>query len=235
MKKWTSQEETLATEMLKSGKTYEYIATFLERTPKSVKVKFLKLGLSFRNISKEINEKFCECCGNTIVNNGIKFCSSSCSAKINNSLFPKRGKVKEEVSCLSCGAKTTNENSFCCGICKRKYELDKNILAWKNGEEIGYSGKDIKLKKFIRNHLIYLSENKCSQCGWNKIHPITGKVPLEINHIDGDAKNCRESNLEVLCANCHSLTPNFRALNKNSSRKNRSLVSESNRISKLQI
>ena len=67
------------------------------------------------------------------------------------------------------------------------------------------------------------SEFKCSKCGWNEIHPTTGKVPLQVNHIDGDAKNGEESNLEVLCPNCHSLTHNFGRLNKNGTRTNRHL------------
>lgn len=46
----------------------------------------------------------------------------------------------------------------------------------------------------------------------------TGKIPLEVNHIDGNAKNNIEENLELLCPNCHSLTHNFRNLNKKSAR-----------------
>ena len=48
---------------------------------------------------------------------------------------------------------------------------------------------------------------------------MTGHVPLEIDHIDGDAENNIETNLRVLCPNCHSLTPHFRNLNKGKGRK----------------
>ena len=65
---------------------------------------------------------------------------------------------------------------------------------------------------------IYLIEQhgkeECWKCGWDEVHPVTGKVPLELNHIDGDWRNGTLENLEVICPNCHSLTPNFRALNR---------------------
>ena len=60
------------------------------------------------------------------------------------------------------------------------------------------------------------SDNKCQICGWNKINPVTGLVPLEIHHIDGNYLNNAKDNLQVLCPNCHSLTPNFKSLNSSS-------------------
>jgi len=48
-------------------------------------------------------------------------------------------------------------------------------------------------------------ERKCQVCGWDKIHPITGEPPLHVHHIDGDATNNSEDNLQLLCPNCHSL------------------------------
>lgn len=59
---------------------------------------------------------------------------------------------------------------------------------------------------------------QCSFCGWHKKHPTTGNVPLEIDHVDGNAENNQEKNLRLLCPNCHSLTPSFRNLNKNKGR-----------------
>ncbi len=59
---------------------------------------------------------------------------------------------------------------------------------------------------------------RCSRCGWNKKNTNTGKVPLEVDHIDGIADNNSEDNLRLLCPNCHALTPNFRNLNKGKGR-----------------
>lgn len=42
------------------------------------------------------------------------------------------------------------------------------------------------------------------ELGMDKIHPITGEPPLHVHHIDGDATNNSEDNLQLLCPNCHS-------------------------------
>ena len=52
-------------------------------------------------------------------------------------------------------------------------------------------------------------------CGWSQVHSITNKVPIQLEHIDGNSDNNKLSNLKLLCPNCHSLTPTYGALNKN--------------------
>jgi hypothetical protein len=50
---------------------------------------------------------------------------------------------------------------------------------------------------------------KCVKCGWAKISP-DGRLPLELDHINGDSRDNRFKNLRILCPNCHSLTPTYR-------------------------
>lgn len=45
-------------------------------------------------------------------------------------------------------------------------------------------------------------EPKCSKCGYDTARIIDGKVPLILNHIDGDVKNWKLDNLEFMCYNC---------------------------------
>jgi DNA-directed RNA polymerase subunit L len=71
----------------------------------------------------------------------------------------------------------------------------------------------------LKRYLTSKFGDECSQCQWSKKHPITGNTPLEIDHMDGDAGNNIESNLRLLCPNCHALTPHFRNLNRGSGRK----------------
>lgn len=48
-------------------------------------------------------------------------------------------------------------------------------------------------------------------------------IPLELDHIDGNAGNNRLDNLRLLCPNCHALTPTHKAKNKGSGRSSRGL------------
>ena len=78
------------------------------------------------------------------------------------------------------------------------------------------------LQKNLSCHVTrYLREkyaNGCALCGWNAIRIVTGKIPLEIDHIDGNPDNNSENSLRVICPNCHSLTATFRNLNKGKGR-----------------
>ncbi len=92
------------------------------------------------------------------------------------------------------------------------------ITRWKNGKENGMRG-ETAISAHIRHYLFEKYHCSCCKCGWNKVHPKTKKVPLEVNHIDGNHKNNKEVNLELLCPNCHSLTENYRSLNTGNGRK----------------
>ena len=85
------------------------------------------------------------------------------------------------------------------------------------GKESGVVGTN-DISKRIKRYLFEKYNDSCQICGWNKVNPYTGKVPLQIHHIDGDCKNNRPENLQLLCPNCHSLTENFGSRNKNCTR-----------------
>jgi len=63
--------------------------------------------------------------------------------------------------------------------------------------------------------------DKCAKCGWGEINTYTNKIPLEIEHIDGNYKNNNEENLILLCPNCHSLTSTYKGANRNYGRRQR--------------
>jgi len=63
-----------------------------------------------------------------------------------------------------------------------------------------------------------LFENKilkpiCGLCGWAK-RSIDGRIPVELDHINGDHYDNRIENLRILCPNCHSLQSTHRGRNK---------------------
>jgi 5-methylcytosine-specific restriction endonuclease McrA len=53
----------------------------------------------------------------------------------------------------------------------------------------------------------------CELCGWAQ-HASDGRVPIELDHINGDRFDNRLENLRILCPNCHSLQPTHRGLNR---------------------
>lgn len=116
--------------------------------------------------------------------------------------------------CLNCGKELkTYQMKFCSHQCQADYAQDEYILSWKNGDVDGRVGQN-EMSKRIRNYMLAKADYKCERCGWGEINESTGKIPLQVHHIDGDYRNCTEENLQVLCPNCHSLTPNFGSLNR---------------------
>ena len=149
------------------------------------------------------------------------FCSQSCGAS-----YSQRGRKRKPTPtfvCAYCGVENVGKKGkYCNSVCNAESKKF-DISAWLKGEITGETF--LGCSRAIKQYLLDQCDHKCPKCGWGETHPTTGTIPLELNHIDGDSKNNRPENLEILCPNCHSLTPNFRALNKKSSRTHRGLRS----------
>jgi len=150
-------------------------------------------------VDKRASSKVCKCdnCRKQKKFKGLIYCLHC------NKLIPKRKRAK-----------------FCSQKCKNTYTRNLYITEWKNGN---ISGNDIggTLSSIVRRYIFDKYNSKCQKCGWSEIHSLTGKIPLQINHIDGNYLNSKEENLELMCPNCHSLTPNYGSLNRGFGRKNR--------------
>jgi len=61
--------------------------------------------------------------------------------------------------------------------------------------------------KKIKQRIIFeaLIEEKCNKCGFNERRVLDLKIPLILNHKDGNLKNFHLDNLEFLCYNCSFL------------------------------
>ena len=147
-----------------------------------------------------------------------KYCSRSCAAKWRCSQGIGGRQKGPSKLCVVCKVHPVNRNSVrCCSSkCYGIFKKERLLLRWKDGKisgNVGY-GRGLAVSPSIRRYLIEKSDNRCSVCGWCEIHPITKKVPLTIDHIDGNSQNSSEENLRVLCPNCHSLTPSYGGLNR---------------------
>ena len=224
MKKWDDDEIKIAIKLCRDGLKYEEIAEKLKRTKKSIKVKLNKLGYIL-NPDVNYEEVICGNCGNkfkSLKNENRKYCSKSCSAIVNNKLFHKRIKTNERKrkeyharkknNCLNCNKITTN--IFCSQICQHEYKRNEIFKKIENGDT-SFSHKQYKA------YLIYKYGEKCMKCGWSEINPLTNKIPIELEHKDGNSENHNLNNLELLCPNHHSLTPTYGALNKGNGRTKR--------------
>lgn len=156
----------------------------------------------------------CQCdCGNqkeiktgNLTRGATKSCGCICSTT---------GKIKEKY-CLNCGKELhKGQYKYCSNACQQEYKRKEYIEKVVNGEESGLkkSGNTTKISDSIRTYLFKKYNNKCQKCGWGEINPTTGKCPLEIHHKDGNRNHNDLDNLELLCPNCHSLTPNYKYLN----------------------
>jgi len=201
-KKWKNEELEQAINLLRSGKNFKDIALELERTAKAVKVMLNKNGYSYLLEQKE--KRKCLNCGkeiNTTKKSEKKFCDNSCAAKYNNH---KRKKTR---LCLNCGKELScNQKKFCSNICGSLYRRKMVFEKIENG--------DFSLpERNYKNYLIHKHGNKCMECGWNKTNKYSNKIPIDLEHIDGNSNNNDLKNLKLLCPNCHSLTPTHKGLN----------------------
>lgn len=89
------------------------------------------------------------------------------------------------------------------GIGKPLFSLEQILI-------VNSSFQSHKLK--VRLFKAGIKIKRCEECGWAK-KAEDGRIPLELDHINGDSHDNRLENLRILCPNCHSLKSTHRGLN----------------------
>ena len=124
-------------------------------------------------------------------------------------------------NCLNCGKEPQRSYyKYCSNVCQNDFQYREYIRRWKSGDIIGLQSLGI-VSSHIKRYLREKFDNKCCECGWNKVNLITHVVPLVADHIDGNWRNNSEDNLRLICPNCDSLTATYAGLNRGNGRINR--------------
>lgn len=130
---------------------------------------------------------------------------------------------KPRENCPVCGKETARAgHKYCSNACQIEYQFQSYIERWKAGKESGLKTIGVVARP-VKRYLRRKFGNKCCLCGWSKVNPKTGMVPLVAHHINGNWRNNTESNLRLLCPNCDSLTPTYAGLNKGKSKRIRTI------------
>lgn len=214
--------EGLVLGLLKKGLSYKEISLELknvfgvEKTVGSVRSLCFRKGersSTYYKDSKILTK--CLNCGCDILDlkcHNRKFCSKYCSGSFNNSNKEKgHWRKKKDVECLNCGKMVRFK--YCNPNCQRSYERRSIFSRIENGE--------IFSSNICKTYLINKYGDKCMECGWCEVNKKTGKIPINLEHVDGDSSNNRLENLKLLCPNCHSLTETYGSLNKGRGRSER--------------
>ena len=123
--------------------------------------------------------------------------------------------------CLYCNKPLVGRQKvFCSNKCQSEKRYLDWVERWRSDQSAAIRG-EYQVSNYLKRYLLEKYDYKCSLCGWSKINPYSGTLPLEVEHIDGNFLNNNEDNLMILCPNCHSLTKNYKGANKGLGRKAR--------------
>jgi hypothetical protein len=133
--------------------------------------------------------------------------------------------VKLQRTCANgCGrAIRANAMHYCSHNCRNGHYRTRVIALWLDGA----LPPRATMLSVLRAHLIETAGRQCQRCGWGVRNPYSGRLPLEIEHVDGDWSNDAPNNLIVLCPNCHALTRTFKGANRGKGRPFRGKVLDS--------
>lgn len=141
----------------------------------------------------------------------LTFCDRSCAAQHNNQTR------KSDKQCVVCGGHVPPRRKQCCSAACR------DSLYFATHTDVRVEQGEVAHRQTLRKYLVRKHGYACASCGLSTW--LGQRLPLEVDHIDGNATNNIPTNLRLLCCNCHSITPTWKARNKGNGRQSRGLRS----------
>lgn len=141
-----------------------------------------------------------------------RFCDRSCSTRFSSNVNRKEKNRKiastlrvhpEFVKCRKC------EVLFVPGKTGGAVHCETHMQYNRNNKNPSFDR--IKTDASRREYLKRERGHKCEVCkrkSWMK-----KKIPLELDHIDGDCRNNIKENLRLICPNCHAQTDTYKGKN----------------------
>jgi hypothetical protein len=148
-----------------------------------------------------------------------KYCNHSCSAKGTNSKNIKHGhEVIAPHPCSNCKTIINSRigKKYCSHKCRTEYNWKERVIKIEDSNEVIWHNSKTA-KKFLTTKY----GHKCQICGLSEW--LGQKLPLILDHINGNSDDWSLDNLRQICSNCDSLTPTYKFKNAGNGRHYRKL------------
>jgi hypothetical protein len=153
----------------------------------------------------------CKFCNKDLLNKDYRqiFCNRSCAASYNNKITKTKTRLIN--NCVVCKTILINQKKYCSLQCNLEAKWNATIQKIENGKETSTNS----LKKYLYS----FRPHKCEICMGEEW--MGNKMPLVMDHINGNSTDNRLSNLRLICPNCDRFTPTFGIKNKGNGRQSR--------------